>query len=192
MRGALIAFFFVLAGCGTTGGADAGQNACLGTPKSPANVLSDPGFDCGTDTWKAASSYGEFKIVEGGITGKAGQITFKGELGARFGALGVIADGQGKTWCAQAMVKGSAKVIDLLLVPSAGGQGVSFSAPLTSSWSKVRPSGGLDLVVPAGASADLLFRVQTSGPNAAAVGDSVLVDDVDVWASATGRCDDAR
>lgn len=176
---------------------DAGVDACAAPTKSPANLLTNPGFECGEATpsgWQAI--YGTIERAAGeGRSGAAVKLTV-GAAGGRFAyATPIVSDGAGKTYCAQAWVKGTAPVLRTVLLSSANGGGTQqrFAEPLDGEWQKTPPTNGLDLKVNAGESLQLFFEVDSvSGSQTAAKpGDVVYVDDVDVWVS-SGRCDEAR
>lgn len=194
-------FALVLAGCGsqmmTT--PDAGADSCAGPTKSPAILISNPGFECGEGTptgWQAI--YGTIERVAGeGRSGAAVKLIV-GQAGGRFAyATPIVSDGAGKTYCVQAWVKGTAPVVRSVLLTSGDGLPANvqqrFAEPLDGTWRKTPPTNGLDLTVPAGKALQLFFEVDSAPGSSVAAkpGDVVYVDDVDVWVS-TGRCDEAR
>lgn len=186
--GALIPLLVALSsGCGPMQ-SDPDAGSCKGSSQS---LLADPGFECSPAQWKAV--YGDFAIVDSGRSGKAGKVTFTGGAGAKFAfAADVTSDGAGQTYCVQAWVTGDAPVVKTQLITDEG-QAAEFAEPLTSGFTKTPPVHGLNLSVPAGHALKLAFYLPTSGGSTAAqVGQSVTVDDVDVWISASGKCDESR
>ena len=178
-----------LVACGSSGGDDAGTgDGCKGSSKS---LLDDPGFECTPSKWQ--SIFGDLEIVPQGRSGKAAKLTYSGGAGAKFAYAGaVVADGQGQTYCVQSWVTGTAPVVKTQLITDTG-TAVEFAEPLTTGFTKTPPVHGLDLKVPAGRQLKLTFYLPTTGGDTAAqVGQSVTVDDVDVWVSSSGKCDEQR
>ncbi len=197
MRASL--FVFVFAACGPQMMTpDAGQaDPCVGPTKSPEILITNPGFECGEATptgWNAI--YGTLaRAVGEGRTGAAAKLTVSA-AGGRFAyTTTIVGDGAGKTYCAQAWVKGTAPIVRTVLVSARSGGGTQqrFAEPLDGEWQKTPPTSGLNVTVPAGESLQLFFEVDSvlNSPTAAKAGDVVYVDDVDVWVS-SGRCDEAR
>lgn len=196
MRASLLSLL-VLAGCGSNMTADSGVDLCAAPMKSPANLLTNPGFECGEDTpsnWNAI--YGTIERAPGeGRTGAAVKLVV-GAAGGRFAySTPIVSDGAGKTYCAQAWVKGTAPVVRTVLLSAANGGGTQqrFAEPLDDQWQKTPPTNGLNLKVNTGESLQLFFEVDSvaGSQTAARAGDVVIVDDVDVWVS-SGQCDESR
>jgi hypothetical protein len=71
----------------------------------------------------------------------------------------------------------------------------AFSAPSGGSiWSRIPPTTALAIPFDNAQGLQLLFEAQqgrSDGMNAK-VGDTLLIDDVDLWQSTSGKCDEAR
>ena len=108
---------------------------------------------------------------------------------ARFAyATDVVDDGGTNVYCAAAWAKGTAPYMRLqLLTDSVVNQ---FSAPLTAQWQRVPPSINLDADNAGSKRLLLVFETQIgrSDGNNSKPGDTLEIDDVDVWQSADGGC----
>lgn len=104
----------------------------------------------------------------------------------------VVAKTSGKTYCISARAKGTAADVRLEVF---GSLLTSFASPLSSpdTWARlpplpnVGPPSALEIREPADQS--LYVKVHAQG---AASGDTVFVDDIDLWESPTGKCDQVR
>ena len=98
----------------------------------------------------------------------------------------VVAKTSGKTYCINAKAKGTAADVRLEVF---GSLLTSFGSPLSSpdAWVRLPPTTNLEVREPADQS--LYVKVHAQG---AAAGDTVIVDDIDLWESPTGKCDQVR
>lgn len=183
---------------GAGGGGDAGAGgggAGCAPAKTPPNLLANGSFECsatGPEGFFARD--GELTLVAG--EGRAGSrsarltIPQAGPTDVTLAATGNVATNLGaNTYCATAWVKGTVSDARLVLRRSSGGavEDFTFSGPVTSTWQRLPPS----LVVKAsGANAPaLLLLVQSRNGKP---GEALFVDDVDVWVSGSGACDEVR
>lgn len=197
MRSSVL-FALMLAGCGSQMMTpDSGSDVCAPPVKSPEVLITNAGFECGEATptnWRAIRGTLERAVGEG-RTGAAAKLTVDATGGRFVYSPTITDDGAGKTYCAQAWVKGTAPVARTVLMTIANGGGVQqrFAEPLDGEWQKTPPTQGLNVTVNAGEALQLVFEVDTTPGSqvAAKAGDVVYVDDVDVWVS-SGRCDEPR
>jgi hypothetical protein len=178
-----------LSGCGPTSlTTDAGSEvSCRETGKTPENLLMNPGFECGATPTEWAASYGTASFPAEGRSGRAAKVVADA-AGGRLGyVLDVVTASRPATYCARAWVKGTAPYMRLSLVAPSPTE--TSNDQLTSSWKQV-PYARAKLQ--SGEKLQLLLEVQTArGDGLNAKPDDVLyVDDVDVWESASGRCNE--
>lgn len=185
----------LLAACGPmTGGPDAGSGNCLDTSKTPSNVIENPGFECDTSpaTW-SGGVYGAFELVAEGHSGRAAQLTVKDALGARFVyAKDFAVDAGMKTYCVQAWMKGTAPFMRLRVLRSPNNTAVEQADQIAADWTHV-PLRPLSVTTDNAAKLQLVFEIQTGrsdGQNGM-VGQTMLIDDVDVWES-SANCSETR
>ncbi len=186
-----LAMTVVLAGCEPPAGMmDAGV-----MPKNCGAVapilVKNAGFECGAstpDAWQGV--YGSFAtaVGEGRNGGNAAKGTFSG-LGLRFAYAGdIVADAGTKVFCATAWVKGTAPFMRMNLIRDDLVE--AFAAPVGAAWERVPPTISLKIANANSRRLQLFFEAQTGrtdGLNAKA-GDTLLVDDVEVWESPSGNC----
>ncbi|MBX7100689.1 MAG: hypothetical protein K1X89_23450 [Myxococcaceae bacterium] len=194
MRATLLALAALLAACSGGGGASGGGSGGDGcTPvKTPPDLVQNGSFDCGAstpDNWGArdgtlafttdAHGGGKAALLTVPATGQ-GTLLYKPDVATSLGS---------QTFCGTIWVKGTAPDVKLILRKVFNGsvEDRTFSSPVTQTWTRVPPNLVLD--APGGNATKLLLLVQTV---TAKSGDTLLVDDADVWASATGDCKDAR
>ena len=170
-----------------------GPTGACTSAKTPPNLLENASFDCTevTDAWEAAFG-STFNIVAGGRTGMAGQITVT-ELGGRVVYAKEFALNAGtKSYCVTAWVKGTAPQMRMRVVRDFGGSASeeTMSAPVTADWSQVPVIKAGNLNAPR---LQLVFEAQTNRTDGlnAKVGDTLLIDDVDLWET-TGNCQTTR
>lgn len=175
-----------LAACGpTTSPPDAG--GCQEAALSPPNLVSNAGFECGGAApaeWQ--QQYGTLELVADAHGGaRAAKVTATGTLGQFAYATPVFTATKGGTWCARAWMKGTVASAKLSVMVDTGGGGTDYTqnAPLSASWLRV-PTGN-NLQVPATAGAKVYLRFVMNTPKA---GDTLVVDDVDLWESGDGLC----
>ncbi len=94
----------------------------------------------------------------------------------------VVAKTSGKVYCASAKVRGTVSDVRLEVF---GGQLTSFGSPLNSpdTWVRLPPSTNLEIREPV----DQKLYVKVRAQNGKA-GDTLFVDDIDLWESADGKC----
>lgn len=201
---AMVVAVVLMAACGGGGGSSGGGSGSSGggggascTPaKTPPNLMANAGFECGADGgtdrpdgWAARD--GTMAWVGEGRSGKALQLTVpasgQGTLLYRYD----VASGLGtRTYCATLWAKGTAPDVKLIMRRVNQGGSVTdftFSDTVGPAFARVPPN--LVREVP-GENADrLLMLVQTITAKA---GDTVAIDDVDVWVSDDGLCKEAR
>ena len=175
---------------------DAGPGGdCRDLTKSPSNLLQNPAFECDTSpaTW-SGGIYGTFAIVEGGRSGRAGQLTVKDALGGRFSyARDVVTNASNKTYCLTAWVKGTAPFMRVRLLRSPNNTAVEQADQIFPDWHRVPAGRPLSFTGDDAAKVQLVFEIQTGrgdGQNGMP-GQIMLIDDVDVWES-TSNCAEAR
>ncbi len=201
MRTPFFGLLCVLAACGSPssgndGGSDGGDG-CDGPALSPPELVHNPGFECGgaaPGEWGAI--YGTLDFPSG--TAHSGmrhaRITAGADGKARFAYNpDVAADAGTVTFCAHAWMRGTAPYMRLRLITDFGGNIVNndFSAPLTPDWSRVPPSINLDAPNMNAKRVLLLFETQSNRPSDNSVaGQTLEIDDVDVWQSTSGQCNE--
>lgn len=163
---------------------DSGMGGC-GAAKSPPNLVGDGSFECGGAEWSA--QYGDFTVVSGGHGGaKAGQLmasaTGLGQIGI---GTPLVAMTSGNAYCVNAWVKGTATDARLEVLPTKAGSAASFATFVQSDWLQAPPVTNLKVQVAAGDTLYLRVRLVNG-----LAGQTLLIDDVDFWESASGRCDE--
>ncbi len=182
------------AACGPApSGTDGGAGACDGPARTPANLVHNGTFECGGAApaeW--AAIYGTWSgsaDAHGGT--RAAQVTASGAGGrlASADAVYTNASSTPQTLCATAWMRTTAPNMRLVVMVDTGGGGVerAFASPREATWVRLPPSTALDATVPPGARVYLRFETKDQ-----AVGDTLIVDDVDLWASPDGRCSEVR
>lgn len=177
-------------GAGGGGGGAGGGSACTGAAKSPANLVPNDGFECGDMGWSPQS--GDLAAVADARTGsKAVKLTATAAGGKFASTRPFVTSTSGKTYCAVAYLKGTVGNAQLSVLEDKGGTVVdhTFSTPVAStSWLRTPPSTNLEVRAAAGSKLYVRFVMHQSP----AAGDTLLVDDVDVWESADGLCKETR
>ncbi len=194
MRRLLAVPVVLLVACGPqTVTPDAG-GACKDTSKTPANLLENPGFECGEATMPAEWSaiYGTLELAAGGRTGRAAKVTVNA-AGGRFAYTKIFAPDVGtRTYCFSAWLSGTAPFMRMRVLRDFNGsvQEVAFSDQIFPDFRRI-PT--LKVTGENAPKLQLVFEVQTNrtdGQNAIA-GQTMLIDDVDVWES-TANCSETR
>jgi hypothetical protein len=182
---------------GNDGGTDGGNSACDGTALTPPNLIHNNGFECGGASpaeWGAV--FGTLDFPSGGAhTGmRNARITAGSNGDARFAYNpDVIDDGGMAVLCGHAWVKGTTPFMKmrLLVVDGTNVNAFEVSSPGGADWIRVLPSVNLGPAANAGAQkVELEFESQvgrSDGMNSIA-GDTLEIDDVDVWISPNGQC----
>ncbi len=181
-----------LFGCGPmTVTPDAGTS-CSSAAKTPPNLAVNAEFECPDPT----RSFGTLDPVAtiaqvDGRTGKALRFTTSsGVYGNRFSSTWKAKASVAGTYCLTAWLKSTstATIVRFYGGPAGQARGNMFAMPgPVANWSKVPPNVKLDVTVGAG---DELFVEVAERTNTA--GSVIDLDDLDLWASASGRCDEAR
>ena len=176
----------LVAACGPASTAAIG---CNGAVKNPPNLMINGGFECGGDApveWHGIN--GTLSFVTSGAsegTRAAKVVSDSSGLGGVGSTAAVVAKTSGKTYCINAMVKGTASDVRLEVF---GSLLTSFASPAGSdAWVRMPPTTNWEINEPADQA--LFVKVHAQGANA---GDTVLVDDIDLWESPTGKCDQTR
>jgi hypothetical protein len=190
------------AGCGGGGSNDGGDDggACLQAGKSPANLVQNYGFECGGAApaeWTAIYGTLEFVTGEARSGQRAAKLTANAQGGRFAYAPDLVTNGGATTYCVTAWVKGVAPYMRLRVLRDDGGGGFTsfdFNSPVPRTWERVPPTITVKVPNENKPKLQLVFELQTNrtdGQNAMP-GDTLLVDDVDAWASTSGNCDEAR
>lgn len=170
-----------------------GSGACNGAAKTPPNLVENAGFECDGSEW-AGTIYGTFEVVTDGRTGRAGQVTVN-QSGARFVyTKNLAADAIGKKYCYSAWLKGTAPFMRIKVISEKSGGFFedSFSEQIFADYRRIPPQ----FTQPIGAGTtrlSLIFEVQTNRTDNqnGMSGQTMLIDDVDVWESTT-NCAESR
>jgi hypothetical protein len=160
---------------------------------SGANLLTNPGFECGESPFIGV--FGGFTIVpnEGRNGGKAGQLTV-GAAGARFALEHPITKtNTPATYCFSGHFKGTAPFMRLSLEPEGSStKGMQFAAPIDATWARVPPSISLKVSdIQNTEKLFLLVEIQTGradGLNGRS-GQVLYADDFELRQSSSDRCD---
>lgn len=173
------------------GGGGGGDCPDTSVPSAP-NVLKNPGAECGTTGWFApvnGKSSVEVETVNPHTGSKALKITATSAGDAFVWNDAEITTGANETWCAQAWMRGGTASdgrIGLRHLPVGGSTGIdeAYSSPVTQDWAVVPPSKGL-LKFTTSEPETLQLRIILQQAQA---GDTLIVDDVQLWKSAGGAC----
>jgi len=178
----------LLAACpGPEAGVD-GSACADATNASFPNVAPNPGFECGTppNGWNAPL-LGTLE-VSAGRSGNAAKVAAKATTQ---GVVSLVSKDPVATaplngkWCVSAWLKGTGENAVIILRRDQGGGRLldeSFFQPLTGTWTKISNSAQLD-----GTDVNLYVAAGFRAPQKDQV---VEVDDVEVWKSSSGRCDE--
>jgi hypothetical protein len=181
---------------GTDAGvSDAGWGHCV-PAASPRILVDDPGFECGGGTWLATA--GTLTMVADAHTGHwAAQVTAD-TLGAALAPKDVVvSDGGIDIFCFTAWVKGTVPFLTYRVLRNdllGGAEEFDFKTSVTNTWQRVPPSIIFSVQSLNNTTLRLALEAQmtrSDGGNAQP-GQVLLVDDVDVWHSASGKCDEVR
>jgi hypothetical protein len=197
MRVLLVTLGVVFLGCGPmTVVPDAGGNGmCRDTMKNPPNLLENPGFECDTSPAAWSQVYGTLALVPGGRSGRAAQVMVNA-AGGRFAyAKDFAVDAGLKSFCFSAYVSGTAPFMRMRVLRVLNGSvtEVSQSDQVFGDFRRTPLGTPLKVGNENAPKLQLIFEAQTNrgdGLNAVA-GDTLLIDDVDVWET-SGTCGEAR
>lgn len=189
----LVLISLAVVGCSPQMMTPDGGGACSGSPKTPPNLIENAGFECDGDQW-AGTIYGTFELASGGRSGRAGKLTVTQGGGRFVYTKSVAADPVGKKYCYSAWLSGTAPFMRIKLVSERSGSAFedSFSEQIFSDFRRIPPQSTL-AIGQGTTKLSLMFEVQTNrtdGQNAVA-GQTMLIDDVDVWESTT-NCAETR
>jgi hypothetical protein len=176
-------------GTSGTGGGGGAQN-CPDT-RSPPNLVTNPGFECGTTGWNPAFTGAQFTVVDGDVHSGQHALQVNGTTTVPSAwSDSEVVPVVGLTYCISAWARGKAASFQVEIRSSAGSSGSAheFSSPLTGSWVRVPPVGfslGAEAYTAQAGDTRLQFRVDLRNPGAT---DYAIVDDVEVWESPDGGC----
>lgn len=163
------------------------MGGCPDTSQFP-NVLENPGAESGTEGWyKALSNVSIGVVTDAAHCGsKALQITAHAAGEQHVWNEASVEAGPGETWCAQAFMRGGTATDGRLTVRRMPARiDEDYSSPVTTTqWAMVPPTKGLLKFTTSGAETlNLRVTMQFAEP-----GQTLLVDDVQLWRSPTGSC----
>lgn len=197
MRALLLLLTISCFACGSmTVVPDAGTpTGCRDTSKTPANLLENPHFECDTMPSEWSAIYGTLELAAGGRSGRAAKLTTTAAGGRLAYAKEFAVDAGMKTFCFSAYISGTAPFMRMrvLRVLNGGVQEVAQSDQLFGDFRRTPLGMPLKVGNENAPKLQLVFEVQTNrtdGMNAMP-GDTMLVDDVDVWESAS-NCAETR
>lgn len=203
MRALSFAAALVLIACGSPsngndGGTDGGVDVtCDGMPLTPPNLVHNNTFECGgANPTEWAAQFGTLDFPSGSAhLGMRNARLTAGNNGAGkfYYTPNVIVDAGTQTICAHAWVKGTTPYMKMrLLLTDATGNGVSseYSAPGGTDWEREPPTINLNPSNNNAKTVQLVFEVQNNRPTGmnAVMGDTLEIDDVDVWVSSDTNC----
>jgi hypothetical protein len=165
-----------------------GGTCADGSNASFPNLAPNPAFECGAppEGWNAPL-LGTLE-VSAGRSGNAAKVTAKTTtqgVVSLTSTAPVATTPLNGTWCVSAWMKGTAENAVIILRRDQGGGRLldeSFFQPLTGNWTKISNSARLD-----GTDVNLYVAAGMRAPQKDQV---VEVDDVQVWKSPSGRCDE--
>ena len=173
---------------GPDGGVDAGS--CRDTAKTPPNLLQNPGFECDSSPAEWSAVFGTLELVPGGRSGRAARLTTATRGSFRYSQEFAV-DAGTRTFCFSAWRQGTAPFMRMKVFQGTGATGIEFAEQVFSDWRKI-PT----LRVPNdnASKLQLVFEVQTNRTDgqSAMPGDTLLIDDVDVWESSSADCRENR
>ncbi len=188
----------LLACSGAPGGADSGtppdgggSDAGCRPSKTPAELVENPSFECGSATeathWFA--KFGTAEVVSDAHTGsRAVKLTVPDGVEASLVYELDVAKNLGTgTYCSTVWVKGTTKAMELVLRKVNPNEDTSFAGVPSDKWERVPPN-----IINSTEGKDaqrmlLLINTRYGKP-----GETLLIDDVDVWVSPSGKCDEPR
>lgn len=194
MRASSLLCLVLMSACGVA--APTSDAGCPTATKSPPNLMINGGFECGGAApaeWMGVNGTLSF-VTTGATEGSRAAKVVSDASGT--GGVGsttpVVAKTSGKTYCINAKVKGTAPDVRLEVF---GSLLTSFSSPLNSpdAWVRLPPPPNVgpptNLEIREPADQALYVKVHAQG---GAAGDTVIVDDIDLWESPNGKCDQVR
>lgn len=177
-----------VAGTATDGGPTQSDGCSDNSNPQFPNVLENPGAESGTEGWyKTLSNVSIGTVTDGAHCGSnALQITAHASGEQHVWNAASVEAGPGETWCAQAFMRGGTATDGRLTVRRMPARiDENYSSPVTTTqWAMVPPTKGLLKFTTAGPET-LNLRVTMQFAQA---GQTLLVDDVQLWRSPTGSC----
>jgi hypothetical protein len=169
---------------GTDAGVDAG---CTWDAGSPANVLHNPGFECGEppEGWGPGPDSDVVADPDARNGLQAARVTATGTANPTLypATPPIKANVSANTWCASAWLKGTSPGTARLSIQRyAYGGGVNenqFAAPLTTDWVRLHTSASTTVF-----DAEVTVKVSAT----VSEGTALLVDDIALWVSPDGSC----
>lgn len=179
--------------CVTPGGdGGPGFGVCPGTfgPASPPNLLGNPDFECGDPPSGWTTDFNGTLTAEAANPqsgARAAKVTSKVNSSGVISIFPVdypVQSPGAKTYCAAAWVRGTDPAtghVEITEVTSSSGiVRHKFSAPLHAAWQRLKVDAATTATSP-----KLSVRVYLENPK---VGDFLVVDAVELWVSAGGKC----
>ena len=174
---------------------DAGGGGCRDTSKTPANLLENPGFECDSTPSEWSAVYGTLELAAGGRSGRAAKVTTNQAGGRMAYTKDFAVDAGSKTFCFSAYISGTAPFMRMRVLRVLNGsvQEVAQSDQVFGDFRRTPLGQPLKVTNDNAPKLQLVFEVQTNrsdGMNAMP-GDTLLIDDVDVWES-SANCTETR
>ncbi len=188
MRALFVVCLVSVSACGVA--APTTDAGCSNGVKSPPNLMINGGFECGGAApaeWMGVNGSLSFVTTGASEGSRAAKVTSDASgTGGVGSTTAVVPKTSGKTYCINAKVKGTAADVRLEVF---GSLLTSFGSPLSSPdvWVRLPPTTNLEIREPADQA--LFVKVRAQG---GAAGDTVIVDDIDLWESPSGKCDQQR
>jgi hypothetical protein len=183
----------VLVGCGPMPGVPDAGASCMTAAKTPPNLAPNAEFECSGGLSFKPLGTGSRLEPSMGRTGSGLKFTTASGLfnNSLTSDWKVVASGSA-TYCLTAWLKSTspATVLRLTRYQPTSGQGLNqdFTSPgPLTAWTKAPPNVKLDIAVTAGDELTVSVNDRTE-----TAGTVIELDDVDLWLSASGRCDEAR
>lgn len=169
--------------------ADAGVQ-CFSQPRIPRNEAVDGELECaGTTAFRSSGGGGRLDLVPGRSGNGLRFTTAGGLFNNEFVSTWTFQVTRAGRYCARAYVRGSAAAVTfrLYLGPPGSAAGEQFELPGPNpSWTRIPPT--VPAVSAMGQPGDVGFLVFVD--KLGRPGDTVEIDDVDVWRSEDGACRD--
>ncbi len=172
-------------------GAQDGGGDCNGEAKTPPNLMTNGGFECGTTAPGWVGQNGTLTIVAEGAsagTHAAKVVLDASGTGGIATMMPVVIKTTGKKYCANGKVKGTISNVRFEVI---GSLLTSFASPVSSAdaWLRLPPATNVppapNLVVEEPVDQSLYVKIHADGGKA---GDTLFIDEVDLWESTDGKC----
>lgn len=173
---------------------DSGAMCLVGPAKTPPNLARNGSFECGDPLadFKALDANAKVE-VSSGRSGKALKFTTSsGVFGNRFGSEWKLIAPAAATYCLNVWIMSTSTATTVRLysiTPNSGSAtGLQFDMPgPVTRWAKVPPNVKLDVAAKAGDEVSVGIEDKTN-----TAGTVIEIDDVDLWVSGDGRCQEPR